>query len=281
MVSARVEYVSSLITQKLEAMVEAGDPNLIISKRKAINTLFTYAIFLEQGGQQRMVDAILRTARTSNLEFQNCGKFMWHHVVLYISRLFEKRSSTSLNRIIVLISPYAPWNGALNNRVAVARWAAASSAIPYTEEVGQSVVDALLQIAYIELLLPHIPDYMWGWLKRRPSLPPICHGLIVGLRAVTVGHIRRLGDIDILKSYFLLVWTDMLILQPSHIHEVEDSIREEFGRIGMEHHRKDLVERLDHVLGQLDRRWVETPWVREAKAQYTRFKYLLLEADRR
>ena len=39
-------------------MVGASDSDQNISKRKAINTLFPYAIFLEQDGQQGMMDTI-------------------------------------------------------------------------------------------------------------------------------------------------------------------------------------------------------------------------------
>ena len=102
-------------------MVRASDSYQIISKRKAINTLFPYAIFLEQNGQQGIMDAILRAAWVSDFDSGNHGKFMWHRVVLYISPLFEKRSPTSLNRVITLISPFIPWNSALNNETAVSR----------------------------------------------------------------------------------------------------------------------------------------------------------------
>ena len=272
-----MDRVSDLIIQKLLTM---STSNLVISKRKAINTLFPYAIFLEQSGQQGMINAILHAARVSDSRSSNHGKFMWHHAVLYISRLFEKRSPTSLNLLITRISPHVPWGGALNNTIAVSRWAAAASAIPYTEEVGRSVVDVLFQISYIDFLRPHIPIEMWEWVKRRPPLPPMYHGLSDGARAPTVAYVRRLGDVDLLKSYLLTIWTDQWIFHYDQIHEVESSIREDFDGIEMAHHRKDLVERLDHVLGQLGR-VEETPWVREAKAQYTGLKDALLEVDRR
>ena len=274
-----MEHVSNLIIRKLETLVEDSDSAAIISKRKAINTLFPYAIFLEQSGHQEMIDVILRSARASNLKSSNCGKFMWHHVVLYVSRLFEKRSPTSLNRIITLLSPYVPWGGALNDATAVARWAAAASTIPYTEEVGQSVIDALFQISYVDFLRPHIPNDIWGWVKRQPPLPPMYRGLLKGAYANTVAYVRGLGDIDLLKSYLLLVWTDRCTFLSKNFREMERTIREKFGGIGMEHHRKDLIERLDRVLRRLDRR--EPSSAREAKTQYTRLRDLLLEAGTR
>ena len=380
-------HVSNLIAQKLGTMVEANDSDLVFSKRKAINTLFPYAIFLEQGGQQQMMNAILRAARVSDSgrsnppeqgrrqwmintilravralesmlsislevggdlegmintilrttmdsdsgrsnppeqgrrqwmfdtvlsvaralelmsqnplqrtvsgemivrtlrtamvldsESSNCGKFIWRHVVPYISRLFDKRSPTSLNRIITLISPYVPWDGALNNAIAVSRWAAAVEAIPYTDEVGQNVADALLQIANVELLRPQISIEVWRWLQRRPSLPPVCRGLQVEKRWTTLVHISRLEDIDILKSYLLLVWTESFI--HDGLREVLSLIREDFGGIGKESHREELMERLDHVLGRLDQA-EDSLFTRVAKRQYGRLKEVLLELHRR
>ena len=155
-----------------------------------------------------MIDAILHAARVSDSDVENTGKFMWHQVVVYISRLFEKRSPTSLDRVIALISPYVPWNGALNNLAAVSRWAAAALAIPYTEEVGQNVIDALFQIAFMDFLRPHIPTEIWMWLKRRPPVPPLYCGLQHASYVNTVAYVRRFGDVDLLKSYFLFAWTN-------------------------------------------------------------------------
>ena len=294
--------VSNAITQKLETMVEANDSELVFSKRKAINTLFPYAIFLEQGGQQQMINAILRSARVSDsgrltflearqvginaiisrvrsskFEPSDSGKFLWGRVVLYISRLFEKRSPTSLNRIVTLISPYAPWDGALNNATAVSRWAAAVEAIPYTDEVGQNTADAFLQIVNIESLRPQISIEMWGWLQRRSSPPPVCRGLQVAKRWTTFVHISRLGDVDILRSYLLLVWTESFIHES--LGDVLSLIREDFGGIGKESYREELMERLDHVLGRLDQA-EDSPFTREAKRQYARLKEVLLELHR-
>ena len=260
-------------------MIGVANSDLISSKRKAINALFPYAILLEQGGQQGVINAILRAARVASSKPSIHGKFMWHHVVLYVSRLFEKRSPTSLNRVIALISPYLPWESALNNKVAVTRWAAAASATPYTEEIGQSVVDVLLQIALIDFLRPHIPIEIWGWLKRQPSLPPMYHGLSDGTRVPTLTYVRRLRDVDLLKSYFLLVWTDQWIFHPDHILEVESSIKQNFGGVGMEHHRKELIDQIERVLERLDRR-SESTFKRDAETQYTKFRDLLLEMDK-
>jgi hypothetical protein len=167
----------------------------------------------------------------------------------------------------------------LNNPVAVSRWAAAALAIPYTEEVGQNIVDALFQIAFMDFLQPHIPIEIWRLLKRRPFLPPNCCGIWWAGHVSTVAYVRRLRDVDILKSLFLLVWADRCNLLPEEVREMQRSIRVDFAGIGMEHHRKDLMERLDDVLGQLNS-YTETSFEQEVKTNYTELRNVLLEVDR-
>jgi hypothetical protein len=235
------------MAQELESMVAAADRDQIFSKRKAISALFPYAIFLEQGGHQRMVDAILGAARASYF-----GKFMWHRAKPYITALFDQQSPPSLDRVIALASPYVTWDDMSDGTNAVARWAAAASAVPYTEEVGQSVVDTLFQIASVASLRSHIPVELWSWVKKQPSLPPVCRGRKVAARPEVVHFVRGLKDIDLLKSFFLLVWSEWIHHPKPSLNEMEISIREDFSGIQMREHRKELMERLDYVLGELD-----------------------------
>jgi hypothetical protein len=260
-----VEHISGLVTYELETM--AHTPTLILSKRKAICALLPHAIFMEQGGQQGMIDAIFRAARASRSK-----DFLCRQVTLYASRLFEKRSQASLDRVIVLISPYIPWGGALNNSAAVARWAAAVSAVPWTEEVGQNLVNALIAIASIDFLRPHIPIDIWRLLKRRPSLTPLYYVELDTARHQRIlAYIRGLGDIEILKSFFLVIWSDQISPPIEFSRVVERYIRDNFGGTGMEGHRKDLVERLDQIL----------PWTfGEARKGYSKLRDALLEVER-
>ena len=154
-------------------MIEAADPYLILCKRKAISALFPYVVYLARDGQQGMADTFLRVARASN---SNYREFMWGCVGPYIVPLFGKPTTPSLDSIIILVSHHVPWDSSRVDKDTVARWAAATSAIPYTEEVGQGVVDALLQISYFDSLRPHIPIGIWAWLKRRPSPLPVYLG---------------------------------------------------------------------------------------------------------
>ena len=221
-------------------MVETASPDLIFSKRKAISALFPHAICLGRGKEHGMAEAISRAAMASN-----SGRFIWHRIKRYLATLFDEQRSPRLNWIITLASPEVPWSGSLHDEKTVARWAAAVSAVPYTKEVGQSVVDALLQIAHIDSLRPHIPIDAWAWLKKSTSLLPLSEGRLKGNKKAVVHHVRGLGDIEILKSYFLLAWSELGFLDDSCFAGMQVSIREDFSGIGMGRHRKDLIEQLE------------------------------------
>jgi hypothetical protein len=264
-------------------MVEAADRDRLFSKRKAISALFPYAILLEQEGHQGMVDAILRTARASHF-----GKFVWHRTQPYLAPLFDQRSIDSLDRVVVLASPHMTWGYTLDGPEAVVRWSAAVSAVAYTEEISQSVVDALLQIVVVDSLQSHIPAEIWTWLKRRPSLPPVCRGRKGGTRPDIVHYVRLLGDIEILKSYYLIVWSEWRFHSRPTINEMVTSIKEDFGGIEMRSHREDLLKRLDDILKQFDRgleyfkqRYpsLEEDTMGRTKSQYETLKQALVEMD--
>ena len=282
-ISAQVGQISSLITQKLRSMVEDADQELIRSKRKAISTVLPYSVFLEQVGQQAMLDAVSDAFRASNSLWP-----IWHHAQPYIWSLFSRPNHPSLHRVITLTSPYIDWYKGLCDKSMVSRWVAATLAVPYTETAGQSVVDTLLQIGVEDDLRLHIPVNIWAWLKKQPSLPPTCRGRRWGTKFDMVHQIRGLGDIEVLKSYFLLVWSEWDWRYDAGVDEMKIAISEDFGGIGMWCHREDLTKRLDYVLGQLEqglgfpRRCeplLNKSHVRSAKAQYGLLKERLLEVD--
>jgi hypothetical protein len=218
-----------------------------------------------------MLDAFLHAARRSKKQ-----EFAWRRVGQYASGLFHEASP----RTLILVLPFLHRDWLTDGEDLIRQWAVAVHTIPYTEEVAQSVVDTLLQIASKEELLPCIPIGVWSWLTKCPSLPPICSGRYVGTCVNVVKAVQALKDIEILKSYFLLVWSEWnlpscplpddtinrpgliyrLFRRPPHTRYAFDgfsdmraSIQEDFGGIGMGHHRADLLRHLDHVLGQLDR----------------------------
>ena len=190
-----------------------------------------------------MLDAFLHAARAS----KTMG-FGWRHLRQFAKRLLSDASP----RAIVLASPHIPWP-LIQRGDLVQQWAAAASAVPYTEEIAQSVVDTLLQIASERRLLPHIPADVWSWLIKRPSLPPICRGRFVGTHLHVVRAVRALENIEVFKSYLLLTWSEWNNIWLESIREIGSSVREDFGGTEMGHHRADLILRLDHILGQLDR----------------------------
>ena len=134
-----MEQVSSLLTQKLEAMVEAADDILFDYKCEALSMLFIYVI-LEQGWQKRMANAILQALKA-------CRMVTWNYIRPYTPILFRGPNTPSMNSLIILSSPYIGWDDTYHNKDDVIRWAAAALTVPYTEEVGQDVVGALLQIS--------------------------------------------------------------------------------------------------------------------------------------
>jgi len=147
----------------------------------------------------------------------------------------------------------------------------------------------LLQIASVDHLVPFIPVDVWLWLTKGSALPPTCMGRYVGTRSRVVKAVRALKDVEILKSYFLVVWSEWNDLQDdSAFNKMCTSIREDFSGIEMENHRADLVQRLDHVLGQLDRglpgqrsRWFGRYDLWKIKRRYKKLKEVLMEVERR
>ena len=267
-----------MLLRKLEDMVRVADRNRIRSKGKAVIALLPYAVWWERGGDNRMTDACLAVIKIL--------KAIWY-MDRWITVLLDEADLEFPSRVMMLVSPYARWRSVSNTNT-VTRWAAAALAVPYTEEVGQSVVDALLQIAYINHLQPFIPVNIWAWLKKRPSLPPTCWGRFHGTADRVVRRVRELGDVELLESYFLRVWSEWDHVR-GDLSEMRTSIREDFGGIGRWRSREVLVERLDHVLGRLDlglehlRQQKPTlhPFdIQRAREQYGGLKELLLEVDK-
>ena len=246
-------------------MVEPGE---ILSKRKVISALFPYAISLDRDGNQEMIEEI---RRVTTIPYSR--RFLWHRME---TMLFNKSNSPSLDRAIVLVSPYLPWTDAFYDQSMVDRWATAALAVEYAEEVGESVAEALLQIASDDSLRPGIPDDVWGLLKNTVSLPRECRGRSLGTGLDVVLHVRRLEDVDILKSYYLLVWSEWDFLSDSVANEMEISIKEDLSGVGLWGHRKDLIGRLIYILDQLN----QMPGCLDrAKGHYTKLKNALQNAD--
>ena len=256
----------------------------IYSKRDAICALFPYAAFLGQSGHQEVLNAISRAAWRGGYYSQ-----FLIPILPYITTLFAKLNAPSLNRAIVLALSHVYRCDLLANQTTVMKWAAAAMEVPYTEETCLAVVSTLLSVASQNSLRSYIPVGLWKRLKNISSPPPgIYWSISWGTSPDVVRYVRGLGDIEILKSYFLFVWSEWN--QCSCVEEMEISIREDFSGIRMWGHREDLVKQLDYVLGQLGRGLgylnQHAPWivyegeVEFVQGKYERLKEVLLDVDK-
>lgn len=275
----RVGHVSSLITQKVRIMAEAEDCHLLRSKYKAISAFLPYAVWQAQDGQLGMLGMFFYAIRASRKL-----KFIWHRTDQHASLLFSKASAHT----IVLASPHFRWHSSFAGEDLFQQWAAATSVVLCTEEVTWSVVNTLLQVAHQSNLLPRITIRLWSWLTKWPSLPPICFGRFLGTFPHVVKAVRGLKDIELLKSYLLLVWSEWGPLQSSD--EMCTLIHEDFDGVGMGHHRRGLIHRLDHILNQLDQGLVYLQQYNPSlsrydlhtmEQQYRQLREVLLDVERR
>ena len=232
-----------MIACRIKTMAKTGDPDELRSKCKAITALLPYAVWREQDGEPAMLGTFICAAWASGMMY-----FTWHRIDRFAGTMLSEASP----RAIVLASPHIPWYLLTDRRDLVRHWAAATCVVPYTEEVAQCVVDTLLQIASRKKLLPCITADLWMWLTRLPSLPPVCAGRYYATYPHVAKAVRKLGDIEVLKSYLLLTWSEWDALWNEGFAEVCASILVDFCGTRMKHHRVDLVERLDHVLRELD-----------------------------
>ena len=217
-------------------MVEAADRGVLDSKSEAISAFSIYVI-LEQGRQKRMANAISHALDASDT---------WDFIKPYTPMLFCGPNTPSMNSLIILLSPYIGWDDIYHSEGDVTRWAAAASAVPYTEQVGRDVVSALVQISRYDSLRPHIPLKIWMWLKKHSTLPPLPQRRPVRITSNTICYIRGLKDIELFKSLLLLAWLQWITI--SRDAHLEDLLREDFCGIGMWGHRKDLIEQLNHIV---------------------------------
>jgi len=275
-----VEQLLVLITEKLTTL--ADDLDTLRPKRKAITALFPFAARQERDKQYPILDVFVKTSRAC--------KLLWHHIGPFLETQLNGAGDFSLKRAIMLVSPYMPWGSLLFSGDLAQAWAATASTIPKEEEIAPSIVDTLFQIAYRDLLQSHKHGNVWSWLTLRPPLPPICGARFMGSHPNVVSMVRSLKDIEILKSYLFLIWSEWGSLRDEGFDNICDSIRDDFGRIEMCSDCADLVERLDQVLGQLNRGLEylrqDTPWLDEygfqkRKRQYGELKAILLEEDRK
>ena len=221
-----------MICQSLETMIEAANPGQIHSKFKAITAFFPYAA---QDGQHTLLNTFLRAARAS----EQPG-FMWHWINPLIVTLLTRDDPVFLKEAAILALPHLSWQGTADDKRLIQLWAVAALTVPYTNEIGQGVAEALLQIASSHSVQQCIPIGMWSWLGRLPPLPfpPLCTGRHQGSAPDIVRTVQGLGDIEILKSYLFLVWSewdclwfwqDSLQPEQDNLQPGQDSLQPEQG----------------------------------------------------
>jgi len=274
-----VGQVSNQIVHKMTTMAKAEDPTELHNKRKIVATLLPYATRQERDGKPEMLNAFLEAARTSRMT-----SLPWRPVLYCLHTVLYKATP----RAIVLVSPHIEWRVIRDNEDLAQLWVAAASTVQYTEEVARCVVAALLLIASNDMQSQYLTVDVWSWLTKRPSLPPSCLSRSRGSLWRVVKAVRGLGDIEILKSYLLITWSEWNALWSVGFDEMCVLLREDFGGVGMGHHRVDLIRRLDQILGQLDqglesleRRLpnLGQPLFQLMKDQYGKLNEILLEIN--
>ena len=285
--STQPKEVSGLIIQKFDTMAKSHWRPAPWLKPELVDPLFRYAVQLERLGDTGLFDAIIRFAKG---ETDTYGSHTPSLRRLKISEVFIYASP----RATVLAAPHIQWEQRtpIDVRTLVSKWVAAVSAVPYTEEIAQNVVDVLLQVAANSSTRSYIPAGIWSWLHKRPSLS-LCRGLSLGDMPGVARMVRTLDDIRILKSYLILVWSHWKV--PDFQDEMHALIREDFNGIGMGYHRRELLQRLDFIFGELDRRsrrlevdlgddklWRDKVGRQSEvmKERYGEFKRILQEAER-
>jgi len=96
-----------------------------------------------------------------------------------------------------------------------------------------------------------------------------------------IQRVRALGDLEVLKSYLLLLWSGQFQVDDwsGALTKMQISIQEDFGGIGMRDHREDLMKWLDRAPEQLDRLAHACIAVQPTKKQYEEFRRRMLEVD--
>ena len=216
---------------------------------EAIRVLFWYAVHQERCGDKNLFDAIVRLAG-KQFNQNTLRELLWP---LGVSKMFTHASP----RAIIHVTPHL---GLAKEQISatqdlISEWLTAISVTPHTEEVARSVVIALLQIAANGDLWLSIPADVWLWFNERPSLPPPGSGdswwkSDPGI----VRTIRGLNNAEILASYLVMVWSKWEHIFNVDYPEMRTSVQDGFRGIGMGCHRVELIQRLDYVLGELDRR---------------------------
>jgi len=270
---------------------------MVEHKCKAIIALFPYAARRECDSGSRMFATFLSALRYFphrhwDSVFSQPAS-LWRHVWSVIPTLLVEGSPIPVKRAGILVLAHVGKDALrdmANKGHLIQFWKAAMD-VPYTDEICCSLVDTLLQIASLGSVRPQeIPINAWLWLKKLPSLPPACRGRYEGSAREVVRMVRALKNIEVLKSYLLLIWSEWDSLTHPGFQEMCMSIHEDFSGIGMMYHRADLRRRLGHILSELElgsehihqqNPNLAKDGIHIMKHQYRRARRVLVEFDER
>ena len=250
-----------------------------VSKYEATIAFLPYAARREEAGQGKPSDTSFRTAR-----FSPSSSPISHWTPELGGQLLQVVLPSSLKHAVLHTFQQEPqfMKHASDIDTMMRLWITAVTTLPYTDDVGRIVANTLLQMAADDELLPHIPTVAWDWLKKRPLLRPGCWGLVPGSENGVILKVRKPGDVELTTSYLFVIWSEWRrsgwgSFRPSDCKAIFRAIREELSGVGAAGYRADLIQRLDHVLSQL-----EPGPMSEEKAirqKYKEFREALVEVD--
>jgi hypothetical protein len=252
LIRMQLETITSSIALRLTKA--AQDPEGILFKYKSITTLFPYAARRGQEGDTQLLDAFLCAVRY----FPCTSQWTRRYIRPVIPRLLAEGSSETLKRAAILALPHLElvWLDSNDISTFIDLWLSAAEALEYTEAVCEAVVDVLLQMAFFHSVRAHITPKAWGWLNKRPALPPRCRGrLLCSIGSNVLPAVRSRKDIELLTSYLVTMWSEWDCAGEWAFEGMCEVLREEFCRDGgdevLKGYRIDLLARLNLVLGEL------------------------------
>ena len=139
-----------------------------------------------------------------------------------------------------------------NINVVMQLWIETASALPYTDGVGESVVNALLRMASSAKLRSHIPAAAWEWLNKRPVLHPSVVMSGSGVSLDVFEQVQELGDVELTTSYLFIVWPEWCWVNLEIRLAMFNFIRTELCGVERVGHCTDLIQRLDDILSRLE-----------------------------
>ena len=238
--------LQTVIDRVISQIKDSNKPTI-----KPLASVLSYAVKTAEDGNAGLLDEILLAVSRSS----QGSSWVRSHIGPLIDQMLSTWDSDVRVRIAVHALSYVEdaWFHAANKHIFVVRWVSAASRLEYTPEIGQSVVEVLLRMACMYHWRPHITREAWRWLERRPQLPPVCRARSLCCNDLgAISKVESLGNIEILKGYLIVVWSEWDWLAPWVCSYMCTVIRKHFGGEREKGHRDELRDRLLHIQNQLD-----------------------------